>query len=177
MEKKFGKLIIAGAIILFFLIILAVFYFFHKARANENEAKVFPTYEEAVDRGMKEFGDKAVILKDVKIEDSANNTNLIFYAANDLSSIYAAKITAEKDGFRYEKVTPTGSWTDEDNAKNVAFHVPVMVNGQTYYVLMGTVDEAHRAYNNMSELQLDENRIFIEINTENKNEVRFEKSN
>jgi hypothetical protein len=171
MKEKLRKSIIISAIIVLFSIILVVIYFFFKER--ENEMKVFQTYDDALDWGMKELNNQSVILKDIKVNDTFNNTNLIFYAIEDTSKVYISKITSEKPGFRYERLSPTYSWTAENNAVNVSFDIPITINDQTYYVLIGKVDKYNKAYIDGEELELDLNRIFIKINTSDKNQVIF----
>ncbi len=170
MKKRFRKSTLIGTAIIFLLIILIAIYFIHKDR--ENRKNVFQTYDEAINWGMKEFEDQAVVLKDIKINDTFKNTNLVFYAIEDASKVYISKITSDKYGFGYERLTPTYSW-NIDNGANVSFDVPITINGQRYYVLIGKVKESYSAYYNENELKLDSNRIFIKINTENKNKVIF----
>lgn len=174
MKKKLRKSTKIASIVIFISIIVVAIYIFYNGRVNQE--LVFQSYDEALNWGLKEFDDKTEILKDVKVDDKFNNTNLIFYAIEDASKVYISKITSEKTGFEYDRLTPTFSWDTENDNVNASFDVPITINDKLYYVLIGKVDKSYKAYNNEEELELDLNRIFIKINTDNKNQVSFKKS-
>lgn len=174
MKKKLRRSTKIGSmVIIISVIIVAIYFIFNR---NENQERVFQTYDEALNWGLKEIDDKGEILRDVKIDDKFKNTNLIFYTIEDDSKIYISKITSKKSGFQYERLTPTFSWNTEYEDVNASFDVPITINDKAYYVLIGKVDESYRAYSNDEELELDLNRIFIKINTDDENKVDFKKS-
>lgn len=174
MNNKLRKSTITCSAIIILAIILVAVYFIYDY--DKNERHVFQTYDEALDWGMKEFSNEAVLLKDIKVNDGFNNTNLVFYAIEDTSKVYISKIIADKSEFQYERLTPTYSWNNKNEDVNSSFDVPITINDKVYYVLIGKVDKSYKAYSNEEELSIDLNRIFIKINPNSKNSISFKKS-
>lgn len=172
MIMRSKKLIYIGLAIIVLLIILIAVYSF--CNRQEEQGRLFQTYDEALNWGMSELGNKAIVLKDVKVVDTFNNTNLVFFALEDITKAYISKITSDESGYQCSRLTPTFSWTNEDKDANVAFDVPIIINDKEYYVLIGKVDKSSIAYSNEEELELGLNRIFIKITPEKENQVRFE---
>ena len=160
--------------ILFLLIFLIAPFFINKSDVSQDT--VFETYEEALNWGKNELGKKAVVVKNIEINNTPNHTNLIFFTTDNFTSLYISRIITDEASFRYARLSPTFSLITENSRSNVAFDVPINVNGKVYYALFGKVDKTHNAYIDEEELELDVNRIFIRINHSEKSQVSFRES-
>lgn len=156
-------------IMLIFLILISITFYLV---INKNNEALYQTYENAVNYGKKEFNGDVTVLKESRIDDDIDNTNLIFYKVEESTTIYISKIVKYKNKFKYYRLSPTFNLTNQDI--NSSYEIPVTINNNQYYVLIGKVASTNKAYNNVGELKLLSDRIFVNINLNEENQVRFE---